>query len=372
MRAMLQGSSIDQILEEQGERYLPLVEHILRRSTPGAALSGNSNGRTRELRRAIAARNAFLFRELKKVLEAFEKEGIETILLKGAMMEGIYPAGLRPFCDIDLLIHRRKLPRAMDVLAGLGYRSRGRGLCHGEEDLYSAVAPVKSGRILTQIDLHWLLGPAYSFEGRVNAKGLWQRAREAEIAGLRALVLSPEDALLHSCLHLFKHRRVDWLASACDIAELTHHYEGELDWQAFLKRVRQLRLALPVGYSLERSAALFDLAVPGFVLDAVRSPRSSRLERSLFDSLTSLDDKHGGEQMDASESPLLWLLSVLRAMPNLRYLWNLLVPSREYMLMRYSVGNARLVSFYYLVRVKEAFFAALRGLPVLARGAKGG
>ncbi len=343
------------------------MHHILRRSTPGFAISGDRDGRIRELRLAVAARNAFLFGELKQVLQAFDEEGIEAILLKGAMMEGIYPAGLRPFCDIDLLIRRRKLHQAMEVLGDLGYRARGRGLCHGEEDLHSAVAPVKSGRIPTQIDLHWLLGPAYSFEGRVKAKGLWQRAREAEIAGLRALVLCPEDALLHSCLHLFKHHGLDWLASACDIAELIRHYQGALDWEAFLKRVFESRVCLPVRYSLQRTVDLFHPAVPGFVLDDLGSYRPSRLERSVFASLTSPDDRHHANGLDSTGSPLLSLVTVPVAVPSLRYLWTLLVPSREYMLMRYSIDSSKLLPLYYLLRFKDVFLTALKGILVLGR-----
>ena len=54
------------------------------------------------------ARNMLLYDELSKILTAFKKAGIDTIVLKGAFLaEEIYKnIGLRPMSDIDLLIKR--------------------------------------------------------------------------------------------------------------------------------------------------------------------------------------------------------------------------------------------------------------------------
>ena len=55
------------------------------------------------------ARNMILYDELGKILKAFKKAGIDTIVLKGAFLaEEIYKnIGLRPMSDIDLLIKGR-------------------------------------------------------------------------------------------------------------------------------------------------------------------------------------------------------------------------------------------------------------------------
>jgi len=74
-------------------------------------------------------------------------------------------------------------------------------------------------------------------------EGVWKRARKARVAGVDALVLCPEDSLLHLCLHLFQHRRGGWLTSSCDIAELANHHRDRLDWQAFLRSVFEARIS---------------------------------------------------------------------------------------------------------------------------------
>lgn len=368
----MQGLNIEQILEEEGERYLPLLHHILERSTPGFAFSGDSDGRIKRLRLAILARNAFLFGELKKVLKAFAEEDIEAILLKGAMMEGIYPAGLRPFTDIDFLIHRQKLPQAIEILHSLGYQAHGWPVGHREDAFLCEVGCVKKGDITTYMEAHWLLGAPYSYEGRVDIEGMWQRANKVDIAGLHTLILCPEDSLLHSCLHLFKHHRHGWLASSCDIAELTYRYEGKLDWEAFLNRVFEFRLCLPVRYSLQKTIELFHPPIPDFVLDNLGSYKPDRFEKRIFASLANPGDKHSGNELDWGRSIVLWLLTMPGARSKIRYLWNMYLPSRKYMLGRYAINNPRLLPFYYLLRLKYAFLMALKALFALACRRKSG
>ena len=69
------------------------------------------------------ARNMLLYDELSKILTAFKKVGIDTIVLKGAFLaEEIYKnIGLRPMSDIDLLIKEKDLQKAKNELTKLMY-----------------------------------------------------------------------------------------------------------------------------------------------------------------------------------------------------------------------------------------------------------
>ncbi len=247
---MPQSPVIEQILEKEGERFRPLLHYILKRSNPELAASIDKKGRIAELRLRIAARNFFLLEELRKMLQALAESGIEVILLKGARMQAIYPSGLRPFNDIDFLIQKEKLYQALAILHGLGYESSDPHSLSEIGDVTNEVALVKRGHITAIVEPHWTLGTLYPW---VETQGLWHRARRTAIASIETLVLSPEDALLHTCLHLFAHRLGGWLASSCDIAELICHQDVELDWEAFLRRVFEFRTCLPVQYSLRKS-----------------------------------------------------------------------------------------------------------------------
>lgn len=352
---MSEELTIEQILEEEDDRYLPLVHYALKRSNPDLAFP--DNGRVIKLRQMIAVRNIFIFEELKRALQAFDEAGIEAILLKGAAMEGIYPAGLRPFSDIDILIRKEKLLQAMETISALGYRLQPLRSGLRTDDFYThgEVQYIKDGVITVRIEFHWTLGPPYPYSGRVDIEGVWKRASRSKIAGVDALVLSPEDSLLHSCLHLFRHYHGGWLASSCDIAELIHHYEDRLDWEAFLDRVFQYRVCLPVQYSLKKTSELFKPPIPGFVLEKLGKYKPSGFERRVFALLANPRDENSSKEALAR---FLTMPTALR----FRYLWFTLFPSREFMLIRYYITKPERLPLYYLLRLKDAVVLAFKAV----------
>jgi len=92
------------------------MHYTSKKSNPELAALLDENGGIARLRLRIAARNMFFFAEFKSLLPAFTEAGIKTILLKGVMMQGIYPPGLRPFTDIDFLKNPKgRVPRALPV-----------------------------------------------------------------------------------------------------------------------------------------------------------------------------------------------------------------------------------------------------------------
>ena len=348
---------VGEILEQEGERYLPLVHHILKRSNPVFSIPGEDRGRVRELRLMIVRRNALLFDELRKVTKAFNDAGIEVILLKGAMMEGIYPAGLRPFTDIDLLVRGQKVAEALEVLAALGYSTYAPQFLPGVGDLRCEGHCVKNGSVSIQIDLHWALSPLYPYSYRVEIEGLWRRAKRASVAGIDALVLSPEDSLLHLCLHLLHHCQDGWLASCCDIAELANHYEGRIDWEAFISRTFEFKVCLPVRYSLRKSFELFHPPVPLWLLDELGAYDPDRAERRIFTLLEEPDDGllQGGRYFAR-------VMAIPGTTRKLRYIWSLLFPSPDILVDRYHSAYPKFLPLYYLLHLNEAFLMALKTL----------
>jgi hypothetical protein len=350
------------ILEKEGGKYLPLLHYILKRSNSKLVFSSDTIGEIRRLHLAILVRNAFLFSELKKLLDAFTNAGIGAMLLKGAMMEGIYPAGLRPFTDIDFLISREKLKQVIEILVSLGYQPRVPPLRPGTEDLQSGMNYVKPGKLLMAVEPHLTLGAPYPYAGRIEAEGLWQRARRVNIAGLDTLILSPEDSLLHACLHLLQHHHSGWFASSCDIVELIYHFKGMLDWEVFLRRVFEFRLYLPVLYSLKSVSGLFEAPIPAFVLEQLGRYKPPRLETFVFGLLTAPgQDGPGGMRMLAS------LLAMSGVRLKFRYLRAVLLPSREFMLSRYAVTDTGRLPWYYILRWKDSFVGALKTVSSVLR-----
>jgi hypothetical protein len=125
------------------------------------------------------------------------------------------------------------------------------------------------------------------------------------------------------------------LIPACDIAELIRRYQGSLDWRAFLNRVLEFELCLPVQYSLKKSFELFHPPVPDFVFSELSSYEPSRFEKRVFGLLAGLNGPVG-------EKNLAKLLTIPGIANKLRYFGSVTFPSREWLMSYYpSVGPNR-------------------------------
>jgi len=288
---MQQKLTIERILQNEGDKHLPLLNHILQRANLQLACSLSDDSQNiKNLRIACLARNAILFNELEKVLQDLNMNGVEAILLKGAMMEGIYPAGVRRFADIDLLIRRQDMSVASQTMLHSGYKIC--PLLSKIEYFTDKLNYVKKAEIPIIIELHASFGLLYPYSGRLQIKDFWARAEHTHIQGIDAQTLCPEDSLLHFCLHLIHHLHSGWIVTACDIAELTHHYRDKFDWEHFLNEAFRSQTALPVSYSLKRTVDLFDPPIPVAVIDKLSRYKPAIMERWLFNWLTRPGDKY--------------------------------------------------------------------------------
>jgi hypothetical protein len=101
----------------------PLIYHNLQRSRATRVLPPRPTETLRKSYYGNAARNSFLYGELRNVLNAFRDKRIEVIVLKGAALaETVYPnRALRPMSDIDLLVRKEKLTQVEATLLDMGY-----------------------------------------------------------------------------------------------------------------------------------------------------------------------------------------------------------------------------------------------------------
>jgi hypothetical protein len=299
-------------------------------------------------------------RNCQKVLGEYK---IELILLKGAMMERIYPPGLRHFTDIDFLIRKEHLERVKNRLLALGYRPHYAHHPPGLGDTEGQVLFAKGGKLPVPVEPHWTLGPLVSHLGRAEIDGIWEITQKARIWGLDTLILSPENSLLHSCLRLFHNYNVNWLCSSCDVAELIHYYGGSIDWSIFLRQVRDFKVCFRVKYSLEKTTGLFGESVPSFIMTELESYRPGKFERWIFTSLAK------PARVPAFSFATLWKIRGTR--PRLRYIQALFFPGREFIIESYSVSNSNLWPFYSLFRLIKAIQLVPGGIIDLIRAGAG-
>lgn len=218
------------------------------------------------------ARNLYLNGKLADVLERFRAEDLPVVLLKGmALVATVYEdGGLRPMCDMDVLVQPGDVTRAGDLLASLGYWPL-------NNDTF-----VDSDRV-TVFDVHKDIRTAY------DMGGLWERVRPlpSPVGALRpgALVPAPEDLLVHLVVNFSRKcrsRGYGLLGHLCDIAETVRHPTSGLDWDAFCSRVHRHNVKAKASFALVAATRLLEAPVPQAVLDELPAIDERALRQVLW------------------------------------------------------------------------------------------
>ncbi|HCV42808.1 MAG TPA: hypothetical protein DGH68_04950 [Bacteroidetes bacterium] len=304
-------------------------------------------------------KNTQRFHEFSTVLGSFQEEGISSIALKGAhLAESVYGnLALRPMDDLDLLVKKMDLALAEKKLLELGYvhpEHFKEGSKLGAHHLPSFAKP---GGVAV-IEVHWMIPPAEPF--RIDVDGLWERARSAKIAGSETLVLSPEDLLLHLCLHASIHHRFGLgIRPLADIGETIHRYHGELDWEQFLRRSRQWHARNCVYLTLLLAKTLLEAAVPDEVLNALRPGDFD--ERLIVWANEQIAQRSSDLTDPSSVSPRIAQIMGRGSLSQKAALFfRVVFPPMEEMALLYHVPpRSGRIFFYYPIRLKDLIF--LRG-----------
>jgi hypothetical protein len=207
--------------------------------------------------------------QLFDILDELAADGMPALPFKGPVLGRLAHASatIRPSLDIDVLVHRKDMDRAVAALRRLGYRD-GEGLSPRMLAAYydyNGQIPL-SCEERTPVDLHWAFAPK-ALDVNLDMNGLWNRASPTDVAGRRVLTLSPEDTLLIACLHGCKDKwwRLLWVT---DVAAFLHRHPN-LDWTAMLDRaeVAGVRRIFLLGLALARD--LFSSPLPNVISSAI-------------------------------------------------------------------------------------------------------
>jgi hypothetical protein len=164
--------------------------------------------------------------------------------------------------DLDLLARTADLATVRSALLGLGYtqdpRLRPSVCTHHDVPYLGDGLPV---------ELHWsLLDADAPFP--IDYEGLWARAvPSASLA--RLYYLSPEDELLHVCLHAGYHHQFDvGLYAFIDLAMLSREFR--VDWRVVIERAQAWKAQRCVYLTLVLATVLAAAPVPAAVLEELR------------------------------------------------------------------------------------------------------
>ncbi|MDH7485529.1 MAG: nucleotidyltransferase family protein [Anaerolineae bacterium] len=281
---------------------------------------------------AAAGRSVLLSQELSLLLSALEEAGIPVVLLKGAILaKGLYPnPALRPMGDLDILVPREEMARLGALLEAIGYAWDG----HCGPDKHRGYER-QLGDVTIRMEAHWhLISEGYGLQRchDLDIGAFWGRAVRVMVEGRPALALSPEDTLLHLCLHQASHA-LGYILGYLDIHLFVHRVT--IDRDLFVQRVVAARLKTAAWFALSFACMLLGTAVPQAVLDALRpSPYRQRLvERFVTPAWLVSSPARALSQQD--HSTLSFLLKD-RWRDTLRvWLWTVFLPDRPRLQYRY-------------------------------------
>ncbi|MGH9747013.1 MAG: nucleotidyltransferase domain-containing protein [Candidatus Acidiferrales bacterium] len=261
----------DYVLVEAAENSIgPLLDRNLRtvvsEAVPAAALESLKNAY-----RSNTVRCLFLTAELHRILALFRSNGILAIPYKGPVLaEQAYgDVTLRNFEDLDIILPQRDLPKAHDLILGLGYRAKypwilspgaARSLVPGEYNYRDAERRLMV-ELHTELTLrHFPVAPDLDEFGR--------RLATVNVGGSEVQTFAVEDLLPVLCIHGSKDfwERISWIV---DISELIQKHSA-LDWDWVLKTTGSLRAERMLNLGLALASELLDAPLPAEILKRVR------------------------------------------------------------------------------------------------------
>ncbi|MEM7117494.1 MAG: GNAT family N-acetyltransferase [Chloroflexota bacterium] len=228
---------------------------------------------------ATLRRNIQMQQALQHLLERFAAANLPVLPLKGPLLtQRLYGnLGLRPFSDLDLLVHPQDIIRAARILAETDYRN----VSQNQQEFHIKYLNTSGYGISVHLELHrsllgYQVGSDYLPFGLISARDLtatmWEKTVWGRTADIAHLQLAPEDELLFLCLHLAKHiiserplpnedSPLPNLLLALDIHLMLIRWQDRLDEEQFRKRVAAFQLRRPVRLALAFTKHWFDTPV---------------------------------------------------------------------------------------------------------------
>jgi hypothetical protein len=296
---------------------------------------------------ANLACNLFLTAELLKLLSLFENHGTPAVPFKGPVLaSSVYGnLSLREFSDLDILIHKKDLKRAKDLLLSHGYLPIYQ-LSNAQEAAFAGLGcqfhfwHKKTG---INLEMFWEFGPkGLSFP--INLHHLWNRLEKVSFSGKEILAFSPEDLLHILCFHGHKHgwEELRWV---CDVANLIRSHR-EMDWNWVIEEAHTLGSERILFLGLYLAKNLLDIDLPDYVWQKVQS--DTKIKSLTWMVYKDLFSERNG-LLGFLENSLFHLRSIKTSRDRVLYCYFLMIPPRfgDFMFLKLP---SSLFFLYYLIR----------------------
>lgn len=257
----------------------PLLYHNLQKLGTQDLISVDERKEFEMIYHSAGFRNAIFYEELKKILRFFEDRGISVIVLKGAVLaeEVFKNVALRQMGDIDLLVQEQDLDKSAGTLTQLGYIPY--EVRHSEswyKSHHHHLVPYFNPAKGIAIEIHRNIIPLES-SFSIDTFKLWERSQHLRMGNINTKVLSPEDLIIHLCLHLsFCNGFIGGIKTLIDISQAVRHYGERINWNWLIREARERGFANFVFYPLYFTCEILNVDIAKAVLDGLKKGSKSK------------------------------------------------------------------------------------------------
>ncbi len=349
---MCYGPALDvdwrELLVAAGEQGVEGLLYIALRALQAKSISPELLAALENTYRRTQVRNITLREELRSVLERLAAAGIPAIVLKGAaLVELVYgDIGLRPMCDVDLLVRLEHAKLAETLMHEAGYSRAGKPeVTPGFDRMFRINTPLQSPAPFgNMVEIHWRLSAPLFISRSVDYTAVWERAAPVTLAGQPAYALGAEDWVLHLAVHTFYSHRQIRLLNLVDLDRLVRYFDERLDWDKMLEIGESFHWLPALAAVLPQALYLFGTPIPDDVIRTAEAYKLPEFDRRLF--AWWLTPGRSDRQHVFPD----WLI-LAGLGPRLRVLWAYLFPDRAYMETRYPEHSVWKLPFQYLHRL---------------------
>lgn len=227
------------------------------------------------------ARNQTLLAPMVPRVQALERAGIPTLLLKGAafIADTRLDAGMRSMNDIDVLVPSERTADAVTVLLLEGLLPVGEVQPWYVVEYAPRFVPSHGFRDEhdRQLDLHWNVLHASRQPGADD--DFWAAAVPIELLGVHTRGLCPADELLLVVLHGLRWNALPTYRWVLDAAVIASGTFGEVDYERLLEQARRRRVTVALHAALSYLRRFAAVQISDAAMRALGGRRARPLER---------------------------------------------------------------------------------------------
>jgi len=222
----------------------------------------------------LCGRNIHMTVALEKCIQALESHGIQALPFKGPVLAAMYgDITFRQFGDIDILVSRHDVIKAVQVLQAEGYYpffrlSTGQmeKLCQTDNEY-----PLSHHKTGLSLDLQWELTGGY-FKNELKLSDLQERLDEIMLVCTKVRSFVGENLLLYLCIHGTQHV---WqsLDHVCCVNEVIR-VNPKLEWGAVIAKAESLGAYTMLCTAILLAKKLLDSDVPEAIVSKMKNDRS--------------------------------------------------------------------------------------------------